>query len=228
MNETTLSIFVDESGNLSCTKDSSRFYIVSLVLHDQSNPIDGQVHELDTAFSAMGLPSLCFHAGPLIRREDGYQYMSWELRSRIFAKMMAFARRTPFRYRCLCVDKRFTATEERVATKVRAGLLALFSELPPVSGGGRIKIYYDCGQAALTNLIHAAMTDKFGDGWDFAQGVKPSRYRLFQLADLVCTVALLESKLAEGLPLTKSEDTFFGGPRNFRRNILKQLKRKRI
>ena len=35
----TLSIFVDESGNLSCTNDSSRFYLLCLLLHDQSNSV---------------------------------------------------------------------------------------------------------------------------------------------------------------------------------------------
>ena len=93
MKDTTLSVFIDESGNLSCSKNSSFFYIVSLVLHEQINPIDCLVRELDAAYDAMGLSNLCFHAGPLIRREEGYEYMNWELRSRIFAKMMAFARR---------------------------------------------------------------------------------------------------------------------------------------
>ena len=95
--EAIISVFVDESGNLSCARDSSRFYIVSLVVHNQADSIGDLVQGLDTAYAAMGFPNLCFHAGPLIRREDGYEYMSWELRSRIFSKMMAFARKAPFR-----------------------------------------------------------------------------------------------------------------------------------
>ena len=88
---TTLSIFVDESGNLPIADDASRFYIVSLVAHDQQESIAKSIHELDESFARMGLPNLCFHAGPLIRHEDGYKYMGWEMRSRIFAAMMAFA-----------------------------------------------------------------------------------------------------------------------------------------
>ena len=85
-----MSIFVDESGNLPIVGNTSRFYIVSLVAHNQQEQIDKNIRELNYALSRMGLPNLCFHAGPLIRREDGYEYMGWEMRNRIFSAMMAF------------------------------------------------------------------------------------------------------------------------------------------
>ena len=37
---------------------------------------------------------------------------------------------------------------------------------------------------------------------------------------------LLETKLANGMPFSKSEMRFFGGPRDFKRNVLKKIKRK--
>ena len=52
--------------------------------------------------------------------------------------------------------------------------------------------------------------------------------RLFQLADLVCTLHLIELRLLNGLPMTLSEMRFFGGPRNFKRNVLKKIKTKEI
>ena len=39
---------------------------------------------------------------------------------------------------------------------------------------------------------------------------------------------LIEQKMANGLKMTKSEDKFFGGPRNFKRNVLKVIKRKEV
>ena len=48
------------------------------------------------------------------------------------------------------------------------------------------------------------------------------------IADLICTVSLIEQRLMNGERMTDSEYTFFGGPRMFRRNILKYLKRKEI
>ncbi len=223
--EATISVFVDESGNLSCARDSSRFYIVSLVVHNQADSIGDLVQGLDAAYAAMGFPNLCFHAGPLIRREDGYEYMSWELRSRIFSKMMAFARRAPFRYRCLCIDKRFVSSEAQVLADLKLGIVDF---LDTVCHAGKVKVYYDCGQAVLTNLIHDVMSERYGGGWEFAHGVRPSRYRLFQVADLVCTVSLIERRLSECLSMTRSEYAFFGGPRNFKRMVLKPLRRKLV
>ena len=95
-------------------------------------------------------------------------------------------------------------------------------------GFDSVKVYYDCGQKPITNLLH-----KFFAEWDavpveFAQAVEPRKYKLFQVADLVCTLKLLETKLQMNLPFSNSEMRFFGGPRMFKRNILKYLKRKEI
>ena len=43
MADATLSVFVDESGRFQLPDESSQYYIVSLVLHDQRIPIDGLV-----------------------------------------------------------------------------------------------------------------------------------------------------------------------------------------
>ena len=100
--------------------------------------------------------------------------------------------------------------------------------LDTVCHAGKVKVYYDCGQAVLTNLIHDVMSERYGGGWEFAHGVRPSRYRLFQVADLVCTVSLIERRLSECLSMTRSEYAFFGGPRNFKRMVLKPLRRKLV
>lgn len=63
---------------------------------------------------------------------------------------------------------------------------------------------------------------------EFAQSVLQRKYRLAQIADLVCTIKLTELKLDAGLPLSASEKRFFGGPRDFKRNILKKIKTKEI
>ena len=69
--EAILSVFVDESGTFRHPDPSSRYYIVSLVLHEQSSDISRFVCELDAATERMGLDPKAFasHAGPLIRKE---------------------------------------------------------------------------------------------------------------------------------------------------------------
>ena len=92
----------------------------------------------------------------------------------------------------------------------------------------RFKIYYDCGQTPVTNLLLSTFKARAELDIEFAQAVKPERYKLFQLADMVATLKLVELKLAHGEKMTESEYKFFGGPRNFKRNYLRFVKSKEI
>ena len=89
MQQKVLSVFVDESGKFQYPDSVSRFYIVSLVLQDQSVDVGALVRKLDSDWVLMGYEDFCFHAGPLIRKEKGYEIMSRKWRGRIFSRMMA-------------------------------------------------------------------------------------------------------------------------------------------
>ena len=53
----------------------------------------------------------------------------------------------------------------------------------------------------------------------------PSEYRLFQAADLLCTMSLIRLKLENNL-FSKSEMAFFGNIRDLKKNYLKPLSKK--
>ena len=200
-----------------------------MVLHDQSFDIQPLADALDADWTRLGLSGHCFHAGPLIRKEKGYAYLNWAFRNRIFARMMAFARKADFRHHCLVVDKNYVASSDQIVSDLERGLRTFLSEgVPPSGGFGRVKIYYDCGQAPVTNLLHRTFGADLSIPVEFAQAVRPERYKLFQLADLVCTVKLIQAKLESGLGMTESENKFFGGPRLFKRNVLKPIQSKEI
>ena len=91
-----------------------------------------------------------------------------------------------------------------------------------------MKVYYDCGQAPVTNLLHDTFTAHLGNRVTFAQAVRPENYKLFQLADLGCSVKLVEAKLLAGNPMTVDESRFFRGPRVFKHDILRCLHRHEI
>ena len=220
---------MDESGNFSFEKESSRFYIVCFVMHNQNSSIDDHVRKLDSDLDRMGFSNLCFHAGPIIRHEDVYEFMNWELRNRIFSKMMAFYRKAKLSYHCFTVDKKFVSSESQIVDRLKTDIKAFLEGLRLSSENSQpLKVYYDCGQTPITNMLKEAMTSVYGNDWEFAQDVKPIKYKLFQVADLICTTTLIEQKIINGLQMTKSEDKFFGGFRNFKRNVLKLIKRKEI
>lgn len=225
----TLSIFVDESGRFQYPDSDSRFYILGLIFHDQSESIDEYVSDLVRAEEEIGLEGHCFHAGPLIRKEKGYEIMSRKWRGRIFSRMMAFAQKVPFHYHCLSVDKKLIDDIGQIVRRLDRQLAEFIAlHRADLFDVDTVKVYYDCGQSPVTNLLHKTFVEELGKRVVFAQGVQPSSYRLFQLADLVCTIHLIERRLEEGDLMTMSEVRFFGGPRDFKRNVLKKLKAKEI
>ena len=80
----------------------------------------------------------------------------------------------------------------------------------------------------MTNILHEVLERELPGKVVFAQGVNPEHYSLFQVADLICTIKLVELKLEHGEPLTESETRFFGGARLFKRGVLRLLKHKEL
>jgi hypothetical protein len=225
MNNKFLSVFVDESGKFQYPDLHSRFYIVGMIFHDQSFDVSGLIAKLDADWLRMGLSDFCFHAGPIIRREKGYRYILREQRTAIFARMLLFARQMRFSYHCLVVDKNFVTSVDQIVERLKRQL-GDFLDSGALSSDefDLLKVYYDCGQAPVTQMLHDVFTDKLRDKIEFAKAVKPEKYKLFQLADLVCSIKLTECKLAGGFPLTLGENKFFRGPRVFKHDILRRLK----
>lgn len=223
----TLSVFVDESGILNESAVSSRFYILTLVLHDQDHAIDKFAAAFDRDLERIGVSNLCFHGGPLIRMHEGFEFMNWDWRRKIFARMLGFARSVDFKYHCLCVDKKFTDTVGQIIEKLEKQLTDFLANHQELAAFEKVKVYYDCGQKPITNFLHGFF-ERNVPSVEFAQSVLQRKYRLAQIADLVCTIKLTELKLDAGLPLSASEKRFFGGPRDFKRNILKKIKTKEI
>ena len=218
-----LSVFVDESGSFDSSVIPSRFYIVTCLFHDQRKSIDELIAELESSFAALDLPGVCVHAGPLIRREDEYRKMDIVLRRKLFGRMIAFTRRAPVEYRSFVVDKMSAgdaaSIEQSLLTQISLYIAADSKRLDEFD---RINIYYDDGQSQVKSILKAAFASKI---CSFVPEVEPSKYRLFQSADLLCTIELLKAKLDVGLPLTQSEAYFFDKRRDLIKNVINPLRR---
>ena len=62
-----LSIFVDESGSDGL---SDLHYLLTVVMHDQSDNIAGSIESYESALRAKGLLDIPFHASPLMSGKD--------------------------------------------------------------------------------------------------------------------------------------------------------------
>ena len=76
------------------------------------------------------------------------------------------------------------------------------------------------------NKILSSVFNVFLENVEFRK-VIPSDYRLFQVADLVCTLVLTEMKM-NAHNLSKSDIRFFKDERTLKKNYLKPLREKKL
>ena len=232
MKNKIISVFIDESGNFGDLKDPARYCIVTLVLHDQSIDITRQIAELDRANEDLGLDPehFIFHTAPLIRQDGAFVAMSRRMRARILDRMLTFVRHADFRFTSFSIDTRFLDDESQITDKLSARLAEFAAEsCAGLTAGDTIKVYYDAGQKTVTKMLSAAFDrNRLGVDVVFSQGVEHSKYKMLQVADLICTLELMALRIKDGTGLNIAEKRFFGNPRILRRNIFKIIEHKRI
>lgn len=71
-----LSIFVDESGDFGQYRPHSPYYIIAMVLHEQSKNLSSEITKLNIELENLGYKNPVVHTEPLIRREEDYLNMT--------------------------------------------------------------------------------------------------------------------------------------------------------
>lgn len=222
---------MDESGNFGDVDDPARYCIVTLVLHDQTKNIVRYIQELDRANEDLGLDTKVFqfHTAPLIRQDGVFAAMSRKQRGRILDRMMTFVRNVDFRYCCFSVDTDYVNTAEQIVERLERSMSDFIVVHKDVFESlDYIKVYYDAGQKAVSKLLLDVFRGSVSCPVEFAQGARQDDYKLFQVADLICTLRLIALRLDAGQGMNQAERRFFGGPRDFRRNILKKIREKEL
>jgi len=220
-----LSIFVDESGVFGPYETHSPFYIVTLVFHDQSIDISANLIRLREAMSQRGLPEYTVHAGPLIRRDNEYREFYIEDRKKIFDSLFHFVRMVDIEYHSVVVEKRQDFDDIDLLVRITKQLSAfLYEHMISLTKYDRIVIYYDYGQRELTHIL-VSVFSAILNNVEFRK-VSPTDYKLFQVADMLCTLELLALK-AERKLLSKSELSFFTSERNLKKSYLRAIQKKR-
>ena len=204
------------------------YYLLCMVFHDQDIDVSCEIERLECSLQAMGLArEHCVHAGPLIRREQEYSMMPREKRRGIFQRMLVFFRRADISYVCFKINKRNNSRRDAIHDSLLRQIVEfLFRHSPQFDAYDRLKVYYDNGQAQVKELLKEAFAI-YSAKTEFVPSVSPSKYRLFQAADLVCTLVLVRAKLEDSGVMSESENSFFGGVKAFRKGYLKPIERKR-
>lgn len=216
-----LSIFIDESGDFGPYEPHAPYYLITLVFHNQADSISEEIDYLRRHVAERGFADdHAVHAGPLIRREADYASLDLNARKRLFRAQFSFMRRVPIGFKTFTFRKKEFSDHDALVSRMSREIGAYIREnLAFFQSFDRIAVYYDGGQKEITTIINSVLNVLLEVE---VKRVRPSDYRLFQAADMICTLELLAVKAAEGA-LSRSEREFFGSTRDLKKNYLKPL-----
>ena len=218
-----LSIFFDESGDFGPYESHAPYYLITLVFHNQADSIAEEIEYLSKHVSESGFSDdHAVHAGPLIRREADYSPLDLNARKKLFRAQFSFMRRVRIGFKTFIFRKKEFDGHDALVSRMSREIGGYIREnLAFFQSFERIVVYYDGGQKEITTIINSVLNVLLEVE---VKRVRPSDYRLFQAADMICTLELLAVKVADG-QLSKSEREFFGGVRDLKKNYLKPLAR---
>lgn len=223
-----LSIFVDESGDFG--EYSSKYapqYIFSMVFHDQNFSIQDEIKNLDREMANLGYFNHVVHTSPLIRKEEVYCNLSPNERRAIFSKLFFFTRKIPIKYKSFVFERKECINEDELKKKIQVALERFISEnLIYFSSFDKVILYYDNGQKQLSSVLND-MLEQHLVSFERKPKANPYKYKLLQVADMICTLELLRIK-AEHNNLSKSEINIFHSVRDLKKDFLKKLNGKEL
>lgn len=196
-----------------------------MVLHNQEIDISKNINALEKQVSNWGYPEHTIHTGPLIRRESVYKNDLRENRKALFNALYHFTRMIDVNYICPiinqgdCEEKTKLAYTDKLTKEIANVLRVNYGYF---SAFDSIIVYYDYGQIELAQILVSVFNTMFSHV-EFRK-IETNQYKLSQAADLICTVEALAQKNV----LTKSETEFFNSKREFKKNIYKNIAKKRL
>lgn len=219
-----LSIFVDESGDFGEYSAHSPYYIVTMILHDQSKDISSEITNLNIVLANLGYENHVVHTEPLIRREEDYKNLLPNERRSIFTKLYYFTTKCDIQYKSFVFQKKdFENTLKLEGRMAREISLFIRENLAYFKKYDQVILYYDNGQHELNRILNTVLATELVD-YDVRK-VLPSDYKLFQAADLICTLELLRLKSETG-NLTRSEILIFHSKRDLKKDFLRGIHKK--
>lgn len=221
-----LSIFIDESGDFGDAVNTSPYYIVSLIFHDQDVDISEPIQRLEKQLFIAGISDKYIHTHPIIRREPPYDVLSIDERRKILNKMLRFTMACDINYFNIVIDRKEAENKMALSAKIAKSLSKFINEhyeyfIPYDS----IIVYYDNGQQELSVILNTILNTLFTNV--SFRNASPKQYKLLQVADFICSMELLNQKRKDN-SLTKSEKDFFYKPQELQKNYFKSIIKKRL
>lgn len=218
-------IFLDESGSDGMR---DRYYLLTLVVHDQKNDISRDILLYEQSLLAKGLPDIPFHASPLLNGHGRYEGLDLATRKRLLSAFRVFFRHAPVRYHCIALETGHYGTLDDLSAAMRKNIVDfVFARLDFFQAFEKVKVYYDDGQRSIADAVHDALDYALSKESVVYKEASSSNYRLAQIADYLCTMELTALKYRSKAS-TATDEKFFGSWRQFKKGIKKEMDRKTL
>ena len=216
---------MDESGDRG---GRARYYLLTLVMHDQADDIAERVGRYEGALLRSGLPDIPFHSEPLLNGHGPYGGMSLESRKELLYSLNVLVQRLPISYATFVYRRNeFDDLDGLTARMKRDISNLLFDHLEFFQSFDDVKVYCDNGQDIVKRALDQSVGFVLSKGVGERRKTSMTDYRLERVADYLCTIELALVKY-EAKEDGETYNKFFGGIGAFKRNWLKQARRKRI
>ena len=133
-----ISLFVDESGE---SGTESKYYLLTLVLHEQDSSIDDQIRLYENTLREKGLPDIPLHTSPLLNGHDDYEGMDIQDRKRLLQSFFTMLQHMPIKYHTFAYRKDNFASDEELIARMRRDVVNLvFDNLEYLQGFEKVKL----------------------------------------------------------------------------------------
>lgn len=218
-----ISIFVDESGDFGKYDKKCPYYIISMVFHDQKFNISSEVEHLDEKLKYKNLEGHTLHVGPLIRREYPYTNMDNSERMKILTTYFMLFNKLNIKYKTFIVEKTEKQSKNDLIRSLSKQVIEFINTHHDYFSDNKFVVYYDNGQEQVSNIL-ATVFSLYNCEF---KTIRPDKYKLFQVADLVTTFELINYK-RNTIGNSKSELHFFGSMNKFNKDFYKKIKTKKF
>lgn len=220
-----LSVFCDEAGQQDM---SEGYYLLTLVLHDQSDDLDDTFSNYRMHIRQHGLPLIPFHMKDLIHGHGAYEGLDQKVRKKLLIHFNIFMQKIPVRYKSFVYSKYDIQSEESLKARMKKDVVDfIFEHLSWLQSYDIIPIYYDDGQRVVTGALRSAFDYMLPNGAVKYRHVRYSDRYLSQAADYFCSIEMAATKYSAASE-SSSYRKFFGLKGDFKKNYLKQARRKAL
>lgn len=220
-----LSCFADEAGQQDMR---AGYYMLTLVFHDQTDNIAPLLDAYASRLTLEGLPDIPYHGVDLIHGHERYESESVETRKRLLVAFSMLVRTLPIAYKTFTFDAGEVPGKDALQARMRRDVVNfIFEHLEWFHGYDHVPLYYDGGHGVVSTALRGAFDYALARSVVVYKDVSHEAKRLAQAADYLCSIELAEIRYRQG-KVSASYERFYGNPRNFKQNYLKQARRKRI